>query len=274
MTTFSHAIITGGSSGIGREVARLLVARGTPVTLLARRPALLDEARDDLARTAPAGTTPRVHTAAVDVSEGTALAASIAAAERVHGPCDALVASAGIAIPGYFEALPLDAFERTMAVNYFGALHAVRAIVPGMRARKHGRIVLVGSGAGIVGVYGYAAYSPTKFALRGLAEVLRAELAPEGIRVSIVYPPDTDTPQLAEENLIKPAETRAITAGAQTWPADGVARAIVTGMDQGRFAITPGWEMTLLHRLHSMINPALAWHFDRQAARARVTRRS
>jgi len=77
MTTFSHAIITGGSSGIGREVARLLVARGTPVTLLARRPALLDEARDDLGRTAPTGVTPRVHTAAVDVSDGAALAASI-----------------------------------------------------------------------------------------------------------------------------------------------------------------------------------------------------
>jgi short-subunit dehydrogenase len=273
MTTSSHAIITGGSSGIGREVARLLVARGTAVTLLARRPVVLDEARDDLARTAPAGVTPRVHTAAVDVSDAAALAAAIAAAERAQGPCDALVASAGIAIPGYFEALPLDVFERTMAVNYFGALHAVRAIVPGMRARRRGRIVLVGSGAGIVGVYGYAAYSPTKFALRGLAEVLRAELAPEGIRVSIVYPPDTDTPQLAEENLTKPAETRAITAGAQTWPADGVARKIVTGMDQGRFAITPGWEMTILHRLHSMINPALAWHFDRQAARAKVARR-
>jgi 3-dehydrosphinganine reductase len=129
--------------------------------------------------------------------------------------------------------------------------------------------VLVGSGAGIVGVYGYSAYSPTKFALRGLAEVLRAELSPEGIRVSIVYPPDTDTPQLAEENKTKPAETKAITAGAQTWSAEGVARSIVTGMDRGRFAITPGWEMTILHRLHSLINPALAWHFDRQAAQAR-----
>jgi len=99
--------------------------------------------------------------------------------------------------------------------------------------------------------------------------VLRAELAQEAVRVSIVYPPDTDTPQLAAENLIKPAETRAIAAGAKTWRAEDVARCILGGVDRNQFAITPGWEMTLLHRVHSVARPLLDWHFDRTAARVR-----
>ena len=94
-------------------------------------------------------------------------------------------------------------------------------------------------------------------------------LAQEAVRVSIVYPPDTDTPQLAAENLIKPAETRAIAAGAKTWRAEDVARCILGGVDRNQFAITPGWEMTWLHRVHSVGRPLLDWHFDRTAARVR-----
>ena len=160
----------------------------------------------------------------------------------------------------------VDVFEETMRVNYLGTLYAVRAVLPGMRARGRGHVVLVSSG---VGIFGYAAYSPSKFALRGLAEVLRAELAQEAVLVSIVYPPDTDTPQLAAENLIKPAETRAIAAGAKTWRAEDVARCILGGVDRNQFAITPGWEMTWLHRVHSVARPLLDWHCDWTAARVR-----
>src|SRR5581483_7564878 len=125
--------------------------------------------------------------------------------------------------------------------------------VPGMRQRRSGHIALVSSGAGIVGIFGYSAYSPAKFALRGLAEVLRSELTRDGIGISIVYPPDTDTPQLAAENLIKPVETKAIAAGAKTWRPEDVARCIMNGVDRRRFVITPGWEMAALYRIHSIL---------------------
>jgi len=262
---FSHAIVTGGSSGIGKETARLLVRRGTRVTLLARRPELLASARAELAQDRAPGT-PDVLTIPVDVADREAVDDAVQRSEQAMGPCDLLVTSAGMAHPGYVGEIPVEIFEETMRVNYFGTLYPVRAVLPGMRAARRGRIVLVSSGAGIVGVFGYAAYSPSKFALRGLAEVLRAELRRDGIGVSIVYPPDTDTPQLAAENEIKPPETRAIASGAKTWSAEDVARCVVDGIDRGRFTITPGWEMTWLHRLQSVAGPLLAWHFDRAAA--------
>ena len=93
----------------------------------------------------------------------------------------------------------MDVHERTMQVNYFGSLYCVNAVLPYMTKAQKGQIVLVSSGAGLVGLYGYTPYSPSKFALRGLAESMRQELKDQGIRVSIVYPPDTDTPGWREE---------------------------------------------------------------------------
>ena len=90
-----------------------------------------------------------------------------------------------------------------------------------------------------------------------------------GIIVSIVYPPDTDTPQLDQERRTKPPETRMISSLAKTWSADSVARTIVLGIQRGAFTIAPGVEMTLLARLHSVVAPGLNWYFDRLAARAR-----
>lgn len=96
-------------------------------------------------------------------------------------------------------------------------------------------------------------------------ESLHGELKRDGIGVSIVYPPDTDTPQLHEENKTKPPETKLITDTAKIWPADGVARIIHDGATRGKFAITPGWEMTWLARLNSLIRPLIDWQFNRLA---------
>ena len=83
-----------------------------------------------------------------------------------------------------------------------------------------------------MGLFGYTTYSPSKFALRGLAEALRAELSDENIGVSIVYPPDTETPMLEEENKIKPEETKLITGVVKTWSAEAVADCIMRGIAQ------------------------------------------
>lgn len=245
-----HVILTGGSSGIGLATAGRLARLGAKLTILARDPAKLARARESLlALGAPA-----VEARSVDVAERLPLEAAIRASIAALGAPRALIASAGIAVPGYFQELEQEVFERSMAVNYFGTLHAIRAVLPEMEAAGEGHLVLISSGAALVGIYGYAAYGPTKFALRGLAETLRAELKPRGIRVSIAYPPDTDTPQLAAENLTKPQETRALTGG-EPLSADAVARSIVSALRTGRFEITPGLEMTALNRLHSLINP-------------------
>ncbi|MBD1912898.1 SDR family oxidoreductase [Leptolyngbya sp. FACHB-16] len=256
-----HAIITGGSSGIGLATAHRLVQAGMNVSLVARDPGKLAIAQSALT---PSSTQVQVFSA--DVSDRTQAEAAMAGAIAALGTPDLLITCAGIAHPGYFRELPIDIFEQTMAINYFGTLYCIRAVLPAMEVRQRGHLVLVSSGAGLVGLYGYTPYSPTKFALRGLAEALRGEVKPSGIGVSIVYPPDTDTPQLEAENRTKPEETKRITATAETWSADGVAQEILRGVERRVFAITPGTEMSVLNRLHSLLAPGLNWYFDRLVA--------
>lgn len=262
-----HVLITGGSSGIGLALACQAAAAGARVSLIARDPGKLATAASQVRADAPAA--PEIFTAPADVADEAALVAAIRAAEAANGPVDVLITSAGVARPGHFAEIPVSVFEHTMAVNYFGTLYAVKAVTPSMCARGRGKIVMISSGAGLVGLFGYTAYAPSKFALRGFAESLRGELKPAGVTVSIVYPPDTDTPQLAEENLTKPEETKALTAAGGLWTAEAVARATLEGVRRGRFAVTPGVQLTALAWLHSLIAPVLRWSFDRTTAQVR-----
>ena len=262
-----HVLITGGSSGIGLALARQSAAAGARVSLIARDPAKLAAAQASVS--AVGGGAAQVFTVSADVAVEREGLDALAAAERVHGPVDILIASAGVARPGYFEEVPVAVFERTMAVNYFGTLYLLKAVIPAMRRRARGTVVLISSGAGLYGFFGYTPYAPSKFALRGLAESLRAELQGTGVHVAIVYPPDTETPQLAEENRTKPPETKAITTAGGVWSADDVARVTLQGIARRRFAITPGLPITALAWLHSILAPVLHWSFDRKARRAR-----
>jgi 3-dehydrosphinganine reductase len=236
------------------------------LSLVARDRAKLAAARDTLLAATPGV---QVLVAFADVALESQVLAALSAAQAAHGPVDLLVTAAGVARPGYFEEVPVPAFERAVAVNYLGTVYPLKAVLPAMRLRGSGAVVLVSSGAGLVGLFGYSAYAPTKFALRGLAETLRAELKGTGVSISIVYPPDTDTPQLAEESLTKPVETRALTAGAGIWTADAVARVTLEGVARRKFSITPGAPLTALLWFQSVLAPVLHWHFDRVAAKAR-----
>jgi 3-dehydrosphinganine reductase len=263
-----HVIITGGSSGIGKATAQLLASQGANISIVARSPARLETARAEI-EAACLLPKQRVLTFSADVSVRSQAEQAMQAAIEQLGAPDLLITCAGIARPGYFQELPIEVFEETMAINYFGSLYCLRAVLPAMEQCRKGHIVLVSSGAGLIGVYGYTPYSPSKFALRGLAESLRGELKGSGINLSIIYPPDTDTPQLAEENKTKPPETKAITASAETWTAEAIAREIVTGVQKNTFAIAPGLEMSILSKLHSLIAPGLNWYFDRIVAKTR-----
>lgn len=256
------AIVTGGSSGIGRALAERLAAAGHDVAILARDPERLAAAADAIAARRR-DRRQRVLPLSADVAVRGEATAAIEEAVAALGPPALLVASAGIAAPGRFREVPDDLFERAMAINYFGSLWCVRAALPAMTAAGAGRIVLVSSGAALVGVFGYAPYAPSKFAVRGLAEALRGELRPVGIGVSIVYPPDTDTPQLAAERATRPAETDRIVGLAPALSADAVAAAILEGVARGRFAICPGWRMAALYRLQGLVGPVLQRGFDR-----------
>jgi 3-dehydrosphinganine reductase len=267
-----HALITGGSSGIGKALALQLAQAGAHITLIARSQAKLNQAKAEITQ-AQATATQKMLAITADVADRTQVSAAVEQAIAQTAPPDLLITAAGIAHPGYFQELSLDIFERTMAVNYFGSLYALKAVHPWMAQRHQGHVVLISSGVGLMGIFGYSAYSPSKFALRGLAESLRGELKPQGICLSIVYPPDTDTPQLTQENLTKPPETKAIAATAQVWSAADVARVILQGIQKQQFAITPGLEMGVLARLHSLLGPSLNWYFDRLVAQTPTQKR-
>lgn len=264
------AVVTGGSSGIGLAVARRLARDGHPVALIARRPEGLAEAAATIRREVPAA---RISTHALDVRDVAALAAAVATIVAEHGTIAWLVAAAGIAEPGLFVEQAPESHRAQIEINYLGTLNAVHAVVPAMRTAGSGRVVLVSSGAGLFGIYGYAAYAPSKFAVRGLAEVLRVELAEHGITVTLACPPDTDTPQLIAERRLRPAATTAIAAGGGVWSADAVARAMLAGAARGRFLVAPGLTLGLVARLHSLIAPLLRFHQHRIVRSLRRPRR-
>lgn len=257
-----HALITGGSSGIGKALALKLAAAGYDISLIARREDVLADAAQEIRRQAQR-TSQRVCVHSADVSDRRQAEGAVNAAIAELGTPDIVVTSAGISEPGYFADLSADIFERAVAVNYLGTLYVLRAALEPMRARKSGQILLISSGAALMGIFGYASYGPSKFAVRGLAETLRAELRSDKIGVSVAYLPDTETPMLEEERKRMPAETKLICSLAQSWSADAVADTILAAVRRKKFAITPGLTLTLMHRFPGLIIPLLRWYSDR-----------
>ena len=249
-------LITGGSSGIGLALAEQCAARGAAVSIVARDPDRLEAARAGIGG-APVAAAP------ADVTDPAALDAAFAVLVAAHGPIDVLVTCAGSATPGRFVDLDDAVFRDQMEVDYFGTLHAVRAVVPAMVQRQHGHVVLVASTVAFVGIYGYSAYAPAKHAVRGLAETLRPELRPHGITVACAYPPDTDTPGFARENEQKPDVTRRISGGIAPRSAASVAAAMVKGIEADRLVITADPTTAALARAGGVMGPVLRRWLDR-----------
>ncbi|MCX7681497.1 MAG: SDR family oxidoreductase [Anaerolineae bacterium] len=266
-----HVIITGGSSGIGRAVAGLLTARGAHISIVARRQQLLDETLAEL-ETLRVSPSQRLAAYSADLSDREQAEQAIMSLTANGYPPDILINSAGITHPGYFEQLPAEIFRTVMEVDYFGTLYPIRAVVPTMMARRRGHIVNISSVAGFLGVFGYSAYCAAKFAVRGLSDVLRQELKPYGIHVSVVFPPDTDTPQLHYEEPLKPPETRRISGTAKTLTAGEVARAIVRGIERRQVYILPNFETRLYFLLANGFSGLFRWYFDRAIAQVRRAR--
>lgn len=260
-----HVIVTGGSSGIGLAVARLYRARGARVTLIARSIDLLEEARQSLGSEGTAAE-------AADVADRAALEAAVSRAVARFGPCTILVSSAGIVEPGAFDGQPADLFDCQIAVNLTGTANAVRAVLPVLRQAGGGSIMLVSSGAALIGIHGYAGYCASKHALRGYAGALRSEAKADGIRVSICYPPDTQTPQLARELDSRPPEAQVIMGKVKPVSAEVVARGIVAAIDAGRFETFFTPTLWALARFGPLVSPLIHAVFDRQIAALRKGR--
>ncbi|MBU1880224.1 MAG: SDR family oxidoreductase, partial [Chloroflexi bacterium] len=214
----------------------------------------------------------RFQTHSADVTDWNQTQAAIAALTADEHAPDILVNSAGMAHPGYFQELPLDIFYQTMDTDFMGTVHPIKAVLPTMMARRSGHIVNISSVAGFLGVFGYTAYCAAKFAVRGFSDVLRQEMKPYGIHVSVLFPPDTDTPQLAYENQFKPLETRRIAGAAKAMTADEVAQALVRGIERRQPYILPSLDTRLYFLLSNPFTGFIRWYFDRAVVRARQER--
>jgi NAD(P)-dependent dehydrogenase (short-subunit alcohol dehydrogenase family) len=173
-------LITGCSTGIGREIARAVLARGERAAVTARDP----ESVADLVAEHPE----RALGLALDVTDRAQVTAAVAAAEQAFGGIDVLVNNAGY---GYMAAVEEgeDAEVRALFdTNYFGAVDAIKAVLPGMRERGRGHVVNISSMTGLVANPPNVYYSSTKFALEALSEGLAKEVAPFGIRVTAIEP--------------------------------------------------------------------------------------
>lgn len=252
----AHAIVTGGSQGIGLATARVLAARGARVSLIARSLDRLQEAA--------AAVGPGTAVAPADVTDEHAVAVAIRDLVVVQGPCEILVTAAGASHPGYFQELDPADFRAQMDLNYFGTLHPIREVLPSMVQVGSGTIVGISSGAGLVGVFGFGAYAPSKYAVRGLMDVLRAEVESKGIFVACAFPPDTLTPGSETENLIKPVETAAVSAGIKPKLPEEVGAGIVRGIERDHHVITFDAQTALLARGGGLIAPLVYRMMDRE----------
>lgn len=256
----THVVITGGSSGIGLAVARIYVGRGYRVSLIARGAAALEAAKLSLETSDET----RIHIAAADVADAEAVRTAVKGCEAVAGPCDILICSAGVVDPAPFERQAEADFGRQVTVNLSGSVNAVRTVYADMVARGCGRIMLVSSGAGLIGIPGYSAYCASKFALRGFAESLRSEGKPKGVAISICFPPDTQTPQLERERGARPPEAEVIMGQVKPLRAEVVAARIVRALDRGQFEVYFGMTLFALGRLAPLVRPLIDGYFDRR----------
>jgi len=237
-------LITGGSSGIGFAIANALAEIDAKIILLARDYENLKIAKNSILEKHGGA---KIKIVPVDVTDEKTLSILYHKYMRNHEIPDILINCAGVARPGYVQELPAHVFRWTMDIDYFGTVNMTRLLLPGMIERGSGHIINVSSIAGVIGIFGYTAYCGAKFAVKGFSDALRSELKPKGIRVSVLYPPDTDTPQLAWENQFKPRETKAISGTAKPISPDWVARQTLKSAARGKYAIVPGMEAKIMY---------------------------
>lgn len=246
-----HVIITGGSSGIGLEVARSYLKNGHRVSIIARDTVRLASAKNELAAISA-----MIDVVEADVCDIEGITSAIQFCELNAGPCDLLVTSAGVVEPALFQDADHVSFRRQIDTNLMGTVNAVNAIYAGMRARGHGAIMLISSAAGHLGIPGYTAYCASKAAVASFAESLRCE-AEKGIYVGVCFPPDTQTPQLVQELKSRPYVATLLIGKSKPWPVKKIAQQIVVAIEGRKPELHFGFRLKALALFGGIVKPVL-----------------
>jgi 3-dehydrosphinganine reductase len=222
--TGKTVLVTGASRGIGLATARLLASQGAHVGLVASNAQLLADAAKKIDG--------HHHVVvAADLSDPEPCARAVSEVSAALGPIDVLISCAGVLRRDFVEDVKPADLEQSYRLHVGAAVWLTQGVLPGMRERGYGRIVLVSSELGLIGGPSYTSYCTSKWAMVGLGEVLTHELAGSGVRATVVCPGDVSTDQLQEEHEWGP------TGGVvpeKAMSAEYVARAIVRAAERGK----------------------------------------
>lgn len=183
--TGKKAIVTGASSGIGKEVALRLLKAGAQVSLVSRNP-------EHILSELPAGSNAKSY--AIDLGDISQVATKMQAIVAEMGGVDILINNAGMAYIGELIDMPLTEWQKLLDLNLTSVFQCLQAVLPTMRSQKSGTIINVASIAGKQGFPNWGAYCASKFALLGLTQAIAAEEQPYGIKVMSICPGSVDTP--------------------------------------------------------------------------------
>lgn len=249
-----HVVITGGSSGIGKAAAIQVAQQGANVTIIARDVDKLDEAQQEI-KSHVINDEQIITRIPVDVCHLEAVENNLLEVEETVGPIYMLLNCAGFAVCGKLENISPADIRNLVDVNLLGTIYPIKAVLPKFKARKEGIIVLTSSGVGLMGMFGYSVYSSCKFAIRGLAESLYMEVRPYNIGITMVLPPDTDTPGFHTENKTKPRETKLMSETAGLYSPEEVAKNLLDDALAGNFFSYVGFESWMLATLCVGMSP-------------------
>jgi short-subunit dehydrogenase len=236
---FKNVLVTGGSSGIGLDLAKAYAKQGANVVILARNQARLDDAVKDCLKV-KLSEEQKILAFSVDVSSSQSLTQAVNDIKQEVGTLDLLILSAGIVQSIRFMDQSDDEFNNIMQTNVMGSRAVAKAFLPDMIKQGKGQVCFVSSLGGLITTFGYSAYSGSKFAIMGMAGALRQELYSTGVGVSVLCPPEVDTPMVANEASHILPETRFVkNIGGLLSPA-AVTKATIKGVNKNQFIIIPG----------------------------------
>jgi len=250
--------VFGGSEGIGRSLVLKLLSQGAKVVALSRNSDKLNKLTQEALEFSSS-----LKTQSCDVTNWDQTNATMVGLVKEHGVPDYILQLAGYSKPGYLENLEIKDFRNMMNLNYFGTLHVAKSIAPFWLKKQSGHLLTCSSIAGFIGLFGYTGYCASKYAVLGFSEALRREWKPFGIKVSVLCPPNTNTPGLAEENKYKPHEVLATEEKIAVLSPEVVAEQTLKQLVKNPFLIIPSFDGKMA-RLLGALSPRIMDFFVRR----------